>query len=173
MKKVISRVINGTCRVNWLLGAASAIVGFALIGIVVYGVIVRYVFRQPTAYSLELPEVLFIAIIALALVYTQMQGSHVRVEVIVSRLRGKAKDTFSIITNLATIVYCGIVVWALWQRAIWNLERNMGTIQNHIPLAPFSFLIVVGIGLLAIQVIIETVRLLSSKEKMEASKPHH
>jgi TRAP-type C4-dicarboxylate transport system permease small subunit len=173
MKKGLDKYIQGTARVNWGLGVASAIVGFALVGMVIYGVFTRYVLKSPTALSLELPQVMFIAMISLALVYAQMQGSHVIVEVLVTRLHGKPRKVLFLIASTATVVYCGIVIWALWQRGIYNLSKDIGTIQGHIPLGPFSLLIVLGIGLLALQVIIETVKRLSADTVEEGIKPHH
>lgn len=172
MKKSPDRFISFTNRVNQGMGMASAIVGFALVGMVVYGVFTRYVLKSPTALSLELTQVFFIALISLALVYAQMQGSHVIVEVLVIRLHGKPRKVLFLIASIATLVYCGIVIWALWQRSIHNISKDIGTIQGHIPLGPFSLLIVIGIGLLAIQVIIETVKRLSSDTVEEAIKTH-
>lgn len=145
--------------------AASGIIGLALVGIVAYGVLLRYVFRMPTAYALELPEVLFIAGIALCLAYTQMKGGHVRIEVLTSRMPNKLQGVVGIFAFLVMLAYCVIVAWALWQRTAENLNKGVGSVETHLPLAPFSFMIVVGISLLALQVIIEIARLLSSKDK--------
>lgn len=156
MQKVINGVVSGIGRVNWLLGAASAVIGFAVVGVVVQGVVMRYVFKSPTAYSIELPEVLFVALIALCLAYTQMHGRHVRVELITSRLHGRLHDGFGILASVITLGYCVIVAWALWQKTVFNLAKDIGTVQNHIPLAPFSIVIVVGMFVMALQVLIDT-----------------
>lgn len=172
MKNTISGIARGAARVGWLFGAASALIGFAMVGVVVYGVVMRYIFRAPTAYSLEMPEVMFITLISLCLMYAQTQGSHVRVEVITVHLHGKVKNAFSIVAYLATLAYCGVVVWAMWNRVIWNMSRNIGSLQTHIPMAPFSFLIMLGIALLAVHVIIELVRLVTRGEQQSVPVRH-
>jgi len=161
MNKVASRLVSGIGRVSWLLGAASAVTGFVVVGVVVYGVVMRYVFKSPTVYSLELPEVLFIAMVALCLAYTQTQGRHVRVEIVTSRLRGRVQDALAIFTSITTLGYCVIVAWALSQRAAWNLAKDIGTIEAHVPLAPFSIVIVVGICLMGLLLLTEVAGLYS------------
>ncbi len=162
-------ITKGINRINWILGAISAMVGFALVGIVVYGVITRYIFKQPTAYSYELPEVFFIAAIALSLAYTQIEGRHVRIDIITSRFPKKLLEAVNIFVSLATVSYCVIVAWALWQRTITNFDKGMGMIETHTPLAPFSLLIVVGMVFFALQVIIESTGLIRKKETPRTS----
>lgn len=108
------RVASGVSWANRVLGVVSTGVAFTLVAVVTYGVIMRYVFRSPTAFSIELPQLLFVAIIAFCLGDAQIHGKHIRVELVMSRFPVKLQSALNILASMVTAGYCVIVVWALW-----------------------------------------------------------
>lgn len=168
MHKVFGPVVGSIDRGSRLLGIVSAGFAFVLVGVVTYGVIMRYVFRSPTAYSIELPELMFIAIIAFCLGYAQIYGRHIRVDSFTSRLPRKLQKAFSIFTGAVTVGYCGIVIWALWQRFTLNIALNDVTRESRVPFAPFALAIIIGIAFLGLQVIIDTITGRQAKHEHKA-----
>jgi TRAP-type C4-dicarboxylate transport system permease small subunit len=155
MDKNIDLTGSRMARTNRMLAMVSAFLNLVVVGLIVYGVIARYVFRSPTMYSVEVPGLLFIVIVAFALPYTQMRGHHVRVDVLTSRLKGKLKRAFHIIASVATLAYCAVVAWALALKFAKDLASGAWAPDSGLPLAPFSLAIVIGISLMALQIVIE------------------
>lgn len=166
MNNVFGGMVRNVALLNKVLGALSATTSVVIAFFVVYAALARYVFRAPSAYSLELPEVLFIVVTALALGYAQIGGKHVCVEIVTSRLQGFAKDAFGLFARLVTLFYCAIVFWAIWERTTINLARSATTAEQEIPLAPFTIIILIGFVSLILQIIVEIVALISRKTDM-------
>src|SRR5512143_4109967 len=60
--------------------------------LVVFDVFMRYVMHRPLMISDELSAYMLVALSFLGLAYTWREGGHVRIEVLVSRFRGKLYD---------------------------------------------------------------------------------
>ena len=155
MKKVISTVAGYVGWSNRLLGAVSAGLVFILVGVVIYGVVMRYVFRSPTAWSIELPELMFIAILSFCIGYAGLHGRHIRITLVTSRLPGKAQNALDILASVVTTGYCVLVVWALWNKFMVHLTLKEMTYESHILYAPFSLAIVIGVSLLGLNIILD------------------
>ncbi|MBI2832772.1 MAG: TRAP transporter small permease [Chloroflexi bacterium] len=140
---------------NRALGVASAAVVFVMVGVVTYGVLMRYIFKSPTAFAIELPSLLFIAAIAFCLGYTQLHKRHVRVELVTSRLPAKLQYALHLLSSVVVVGYSAFVVWSLWRRFVQYAAVNEVARESRIPVAPFVFAIVLGVVFLALQVIIE------------------
>ncbi len=164
MSKVLSHLGAKIRRLSRLAGGFSGIIAFFLIGVMIQGVIARYVFRSPKAYSVELPVVLFSAMIAFCLAEAQRHGSHVRAELLVQKLSAKAQRILAIIAYFLTVGYSAIVVWAVWQRTGEFFTKHTATISARLPLSPFGVAIIVGVSLLALQAIVQAIELLKIRQ---------
>lgn len=110
--KTIVRVIDG---VSELTGRLTTWLVVVLVGVTVYDVAMRYVFRQGSVALQELEWHLFSAIFLLGAAYTLKHDGHVRVDVVYrsSRLGPRARRVIDAAGTVCFLLpFCALMVWA-------------------------------------------------------------
>lgn len=160
-------------RIGWLAGIIiSGAAAICLMLVVVYGVIARYFLHSPIEWGIEVPGFLLLIIISLSLAYSQVRRSHVRVEAIVDRAPWKVRCVLEAIAWPISSVYCFFLVWACGSGAFETLQYGEHSEIAHIPLFPIELLATVGIGLLCLQFLADSVTTIAKLkwENMDESK---
>jgi TRAP-type C4-dicarboxylate transport system permease small subunit len=80
--------------------------------VIVHGVFMRYVLRNPQAYSVEFARFSLMPLMALALAYTQRVKGHVRVEILLRHLSVRLQRLCEILSHLIFLVYAVFILWA-------------------------------------------------------------
>jgi len=88
-------------------GISAAIV-YAMMAIVIYGIVRRYVLNSPVSWVAEITEFMVVALTYLTLAYIQDRKGHVRIEFLVIRLSKKTQLLLGIITSL-----CALAIFVL------------------------------------------------------------
>jgi len=99
--RVYARICFGACELALT----------AMLLIVVYEVISRYIFGSPTQYSLEITEYLLVSIGILPLAVILNQGRHVNVDALVVRLSETNQARLKILCRLLTVIFALVVVY--------------------------------------------------------------
>jgi len=99
--RVYARICFGACELALT----------AMLLIVVYEVISRYIFGSPTQYSLEITEYLLVSIGILPLAVILNQGRHVNVDALVVRLSETNQAKLKILCRLLTVIFALVVVY--------------------------------------------------------------
>ena len=99
--RVYARICFGACELALT----------AMLLIVVYEVIVRYVFGTPTQYSLELTEYLLVSIGILPLAVILNKDRHVNVYALILRLSPAAQIKFKIANRIIIAFFALVVVY--------------------------------------------------------------
>jgi TRAP-type C4-dicarboxylate transport system permease small subunit len=130
----------------------------AIVVLVFFQVVFRYVFFFAISWSEELATFLFVWIVLLGAAVGFRKQSHLGINILTSRLPDRVARVLAIVTNLAVIFFFGVVLFYGWQVAMGNMARraytldvSVGYIRMALPLmALFSviFLIEWGIKLI-------------------------
>lgn len=104
-------IVRGIDLLSDLAGLLSALALVAMTGIVVYEVVSRYVFNEPTTWVTEIGTYLFVAIVFLGLASAQRANAHVQVEILVDRLGPANRVFLETVTLWLGLVF---VVFAAW-----------------------------------------------------------
>lgn len=96
----------------------------AMLLIVVYEVVMRYVFGSPTQYSLELTEYLLVSIGILPLAVILNQNRHVNVDALITRLSPSAQAKFKILNRVIIAVFAFVVVYFGADMSLSALETD-------------------------------------------------
>ena len=114
------------------------------------------VLQQPLPGARELTESTMVLIVFGALTYAQIQRSHIRVELLYTRMGPRVQAAMDVITDLAAIIFFGLLCWQAVNEVFisWEIgEATVGLIR--FPLYPARIILAVGTGLLIVRLIID------------------
>lgn len=115
-------------------------------------VVGRYVFNRPLLGADEMISFGMGLIVFLGISYTALDKGHVEIELVKSRLSGRAQIIMSIMTSFLGAAFWGILSWQAWERF---LIENQESLILEIPLAPFILVMSIGCLILSIQLAID------------------
>lgn len=117
----------------------------------------------------ESAELLMVAIVFLGLAYTQSQHGHVRMELLVTRLSPRWRNTLEVLTLLLSLGLFVIITYKSWGNAYqsWQMKDvTMGLIDW--PVWPSKILVPIGSGLLSVRFMVHLVRLVVPQQPQAA-----
>ena len=162
MLKAYSKFLNAIEKVEKVILAASMA---AMVVLMLYQVILRYVFSASNSWSEELVRYLFILDVMLAASIAVRRNSHLQIDVLINCFSPKLKRIFTIAATLAGIVFLALLFWYsldLCMTATSNVSPGLG-IPMSIPYAcvPLGAVLMI---LTSIEVILKTVEELRQEE---------
>jgi len=167
----ISKWTQKTALILLLLGALgmfiSMFLGFA-------DVVGTKFFDWPVPGALEITESTMVLIVFGALAFTQTQRGHIRVEIFYTDRSPRVKAFMDAVTHFVAIAYFSLLVWQGFNEAIYSFEiheATMGTIR--FPLFPARLLLVLGSGLLLLQLALDLIQDIRNMVTGEAGVEQH
>lgn len=139
---------------NWLNLIAGLIV-FGLMFLGVLQVLLRVVFRSPMFGYIDIVELSMVGFAVLSISFVQRVGGHVRMEILVSRLKGRANWIVEIFGTLLAIFIVAILIpysFKHFQRAYYFGDS---TIDIELSTWPAKLIIPIALGLLLIRLLIQ------------------
>ena len=166
MLKTYSKFLNAIEKAEKVVLAASMA---AMVILMLYQVILRYVFSASNSWSEELVRYLFILDVLLAASIAVRRNSHLQIDVLINCFSPKLKRIFTIAATLAGIVFLALLFWYsldLCMTATSNVSPGLG-IPMSIPYAcvPLGAVLMI---LTSIEVILKTVEELRHEEEVPA-----
>lgn len=128
-----------------LLATAAVLLVLAMLGAVFLGVVFRYI-NRPLAWTDELGQYLLVWTGFTGLIIAGNRGSHIRVTVLLNRLKGRARQAASIAIHLSVAVF-GV---ALLTRSFGLIERNLDVSWVTLPFSVALVYIPIPIAAFAI-----------------------
>jgi TRAP-type mannitol/chloroaromatic compound transport system permease small subunit len=150
----LKKIYDAVGRVSKWSGRIVSLAVPVLIVTITFDVFMRYLFNAPTNWSYELSYMLGTALIALGLPYVHLNGSHIRVDIIYSRLSQRSRLLLDVI--LTVLLFFPLVfMWTkvfganAWQSFLTH-EQSYDSLW-YPTLWPFKTIIVLGFFLLLVQ----------------------
>ena len=144
----------------------------ALVLVVAYGVIKRYVFNAPELWPYEVAIMLGSAVYILGLCYTHRYDRHVRVDVIYAHLPPRWRGLIDVLGSLLMffpILILITYVSANWAWGAWATDERMAETGWYPPAAPLRTLVAIGFLFFTLQGVAQLVRAL---HLLRRSKPY-
>ena len=142
------------------LGWAAMTILVAMVTLVTYDVVARYLFGNPLTGSADITQQMFAVMLFIGLGYSTRHHSHIRMTILVKRISPVWQRRLNLVTDLVGIVVVAFFTREMFLLAMRSLERD-----ENIPYAPFFFpafwpqlLILIGLTLFGLQLIVETFR---------------
>jgi len=159
-------------RLLYLCGLLAGLIVFLMMLLVVGNALGRFVFNSPIDGSLEITESMLTVLIFLSLALTQYEGGHIHVVLL---LKNFTPFWSRLSTTVAMALGAGFFAWSSYASWIFAMksfamnEHEWGSIQ--FPLYPVKIILFVGLVLLTIQFVIDTV--LTAAGRMPSEETPH
>ncbi|WP_249869684.1 TRAP transporter small permease [Oceanobacillus saliphilus] len=129
----------------------------------------RYAFNNAIAGTMELTgEYLLVIIVYFAISYTQKHNGHVNVNFLYRKFSKSTKRVVGLISNVLTLtvlVILGIENFHEGLRYLTNNIQSIGPLK--VPLAPALMIITLGIFILCLRLIIDSINIIRNKKEFE------
>ncbi len=137
--------------------------------IIVWELILRNVFNQPTVWAHEI-SVMFFGVLAITSgAYTLKEKAHVNMDLFYINLSERGKAIMNIVIFPAFFVFTIIILWLGWEFALRAIALNERSISTWSPIIwPAKLMIPVGAFLLlmeGIALLLKDILMLTSKER--------
>ena len=111
---------------------------------------------QPVPGAREITESTMVLIVFGALTYGQIRRSHIRVELLYTRLPPRGKAMLDILADAAGLLFFGLLLWQAINEAEFSMqigEATDGLIR--FPLYPARIILAVGTGLMIVRLVLD------------------
>ena len=135
-------------------GISAAIV-YAMMAIVIYGIVRRYVLNSPVSWVAEITEFMVVALTYLTLAHIQDRKGHVRIEFLVIRLSQKTQLVLGIITSLCALAIFVLSTLSGFAYAFKALKFGFRTTESDFHLFTPRLLVSIGCFLMCLRLLID------------------
>lgn len=139
---------------------ANLLAAFAIFALMCLGVgqiVMRTVFNSPVTGYIDLVELSMASMAFLGAAYCQRLGAHIRMELLIGRLQGRALWLAEAFGVLVALFIIGVLIWHGWGHFIRSYTLGDTTIDAEYPVWPSKLLVPIAFGIwwlrLAIQFI--------------------
>jgi tripartite ATP-independent transporter DctM subunit len=113
-RRVVARIEAG---LGWLVEVPAALLVVADIGVLLAGVVARFVVHRPLVWSDELASMIFIWLAMFGAIVALRRGEHMRMTAVVSRLGPDARALMEAVATCACLAFLALVVAPAWEFA--------------------------------------------------------
>jgi len=158
---MLSRLDRTLYRVERVLALVSGLAVFSLMILAVVSVTGRQGFNQPLPGYVDWIEQAMPLIAFMGVSFTQRDGGHIRMDILIGRLKGRALWAAELISVLAMLMLMVLLVWGSWahfQRSfdfaapLWSRDSS---IDIAIPLWPAKLLAPVAFSVLCLRLLLQ------------------
>ncbi len=139
---------------DWLNAKFGWIVAFLIvpmIAIMIWEIVKRYFFNQPSLWAYEISLFLYGGYIVLGGAYTHLADGHVNVDIIWGRLSARWRAALDILTSFFVFFFLGVLFWESLKITInsWEIGETTMThwqpiyypLRTTVPVACFLFML--------------------------------
>lgn len=157
----LSRLDRALYRVERVLAFLSGLAVFGLMVLAVFSVGGRNFFGQPLPGYVDWIQQAMPLIAFMGISYTQRDGGHIRMDILVGALRGRLLWAAEFLTTLAMLVLMVLLVWGTWahfQRSfdwagpMWSRDSSF---DINLPLWPAKLLAPVAFSVLCLRLVLQ------------------
>ncbi len=142
--------------IRWVitnLGRLGSLMFLGVAVMITLEVIMRFVFRSPTTWVMEISGLFTIVASFLLFPYTLQEKGHTRVDFITAMVSRKSVFFLELFTSLLGLVYCGVLTWYGIKMVQSSLVMEEVTQTLQIPLWIPQVFVPIGGGLMFIQLL--------------------
>jgi len=156
-----SRLERTLLKLERVLCLLSGLAIFSLMVLAVVSVGGRNTINQPLPGYVDFIEQILPMIAFLGISFTQREGGHIRMDILVGQLKGRALWLAEIITVFFMLVLMLLLVWGSWEHFLrafdfgapyWSTDSS---VDLNIPIWPAKLLVPVSFGILTLRLFLQ------------------
>ena len=141
---------------------------------IVVGVTSRYVFNYPLLFVDEYSAYLYVVIVLLPLSYVLRTAGHIRLNIVVKALPRRVASYLDIVTIFVSLGVIIVLTVGATQLAMDSLVvGRVAWTPMATPLGPVQLIVPIGLGLIAIQIIVEIAHRIKAQGAPHARTINH
>ncbi|MEO0402065.1 MAG: TRAP transporter small permease [Pseudomonadota bacterium] len=157
----LSKIDHLLLRLERSFALISGISVFALMVLAVVSVSGRNAINAPLPGYVDWIEQAMPLIAFMGIAYVMREGGHIRMDIVIGRLRGRALYVVELITTLAVLLLMVLLVWGTWahfQRSfdfaapLWSRDSSM---DIAIPIWPAKLMAPLAFGVLCLRLCLQ------------------
>jgi len=158
---LLSKLDRGLFKLETILALVGGLAAFSLMLLAVVSVSGRNLFNQPLPGYVDWIEQAMPLIAFVGVSYTQRLGGHIRMDILVGRLRGRILWIAEFTTTLLMLILMILLVWGTWahfQRAFdfgspnWSRDSSL---DIGLPLWPMKLVVPIAFGVLCLRMALQ------------------
>lgn len=157
----LSRFDQALLKLERFLALLSGLAILSLMFMAAYSVSARKFFASPMMGYVDYIEQMMPLIAFMCISYVQREGGHIRMDMLVGRLKGRALWAVELLTTVLTLVLIVALIWGSWahfersfdmSRPLWSRDS---TIDVGMPVWPSKLLVPVAFSVLSVRLLIQ------------------
>jgi TRAP-type C4-dicarboxylate transport system permease small subunit len=156
-----SRIERRLYRIEGVFALISGLAVLALMILAVVSVGGRNLFNAPLPGYVDWIQMAMPLIAFMGIAYAQRDGVHIRMDILIGRLRGRPLWLAEFLTALATLILIVLLVWGSWahfQRSFdWGAQNwsRDSTIDIGLPIWPAKILVPIAFSLMGLRLVLQ------------------
>jgi len=158
---LLSRIDRQLHKLESTLALVSGLAIFSLMILAVVSVAGRHFFNMPLPGYVDWIEQAMPLIAFMGIAYTQRNGGHIRMDMLVAQLNGRALWLFEWLTSLCVLGLILLLIWGSWSHFSrsfdfaspwWSRDSSM---DISLPLWPAKLMVPLAFSVLALRLVIQ------------------
>ncbi|SDW37587.1 TRAP transporter small permease subunit [Litoreibacter albidus] len=158
---LLSRLDRALVPLERLFALLSGLAVFSLMFLAAYSVGGRKFFNMPLSGYVDYIEAAMPLIAFMGVSYVQREGGHIRMDIVISALKGRAMWLFELISVLLILALILALIWGSWShfdrsfdmsKPLWSRDSS---IDIGLPIWPSKLLVPVAFSVLALRLVLQ------------------
>lgn len=158
---LLSRLDRGLLRLEWVFALISGLAVFSLMFLAVRSVGGRKFFAAPLAGYVDYIELLMPVIAILGVAFVQREGGHIRMDILIGRLKGRALWAAELLSVLMILALMLALLWGSWAHFLRSFDFSLplysrdSTIDIGAPVWPAKLVVPVAFAVLCLRLALQ------------------
>ena len=157
----LSRLDRGLYRLEGWFALVSGLAVFGLMLLAVYSVGGRNMMNAPVRGYVDWIEIMMPLIAIMGISFAQRDGGHIRMDILIGRLKGRPLWIAEFVTTLLILVLMLLLIWGSWSHFGRSFDWNApnfsrdSTIDIGLPIWPAKLIVPVAFSVMALRLVLQ------------------
>lgn len=152
---LLSRLDRLYFRLESFLNLAGGLVILALVLLATINVLGRWIFDSPINGYIDWIEQAMAFMAFLGIAYTQREGGHIRMDMVVGQLQGRSLWLAEFLSTLLMLLLTLVLTWGSWLHAQRALQLGDSSLDIDLPTWPAKMVVPIALGVLALRLMLQ------------------